>query len=66
MNGHSNLLEVAFSFGRPGEILVCKLEGTSFWEKTPGAYFVSHCFTLPEGNCNDCIRENDRSVEGKL
>ena len=36
------------------------------WEKTPGAYFVSHCFTLPEGNCNDCIRENDRSVEGKL
>ena len=51
---------------RPGEILVCKLEGTSFWEKTPGAYLVSHCFTLPEGNCNDCIRKNDRSVEGKL
>ena len=34
--------------------------------KKKGAYFVSHCFTLPQGNCNDCIRKNDRSVEGKL
>ncbi|XP_066020492.1 E3 ubiquitin-protein ligase rfwd3.L-like [Pocillopora verrucosa] len=36
---------------RPGGILVCKLEGASFWEKTPGADFVPHCLTLPEGSC---------------
>ena len=38
-----------FFFCRPGGILVCKLEGASFWEKTPGADFVPHCLTLPEG-----------------
>ena len=27
-------------FCRPGGILVCKLEGASFWEKAPGADFV--------------------------
>ncbi|PFX34109.1 E3 ubiquitin-protein ligase RFWD3-like [Stylophora pistillata] len=36
---------------RPGGILVCKLEGASFWEKTPGADFVPHCLALPEGSC---------------
>ncbi|RMX38139.1 hypothetical protein pdam_00022706 [Pocillopora damicornis] len=35
----------------PGGILVCKLEGAFFWEKTPGADFVPHCLTLPEGSC---------------
>ena len=38
-----------FFFCRPGGILVCKLEGAFFWEKTPGADFVPHCLTLPEG-----------------
>ena len=38
-----------FFFHRPGGILVCKLEGASFQEKTPGADFVPHCLTLPEG-----------------
>ena len=37
-------------FHRPGGILVCKLEGASFWEKTPGADFLPHNLTLPEGN----------------
>jgi len=36
-------------FFRPGGILVCKLEGASFWEKTPGADYLPHDFTLPEG-----------------
>ena len=40
---------IFFFFCRPGGILVCKLEGASFWEKTPGADFVPHCLTLPEG-----------------
>lgn len=35
---------------RPGGILVCKLEGASFWEKTPGADYLPHTMTLPEGN----------------
>ena len=34
---------------RPGGILVCKLEGASFWEKTPGADYLPHQLTLPEG-----------------
>ena len=38
-----------FFFCRPGGILVCKLEGASFWEKTPGADFVPHYLNLPEG-----------------
>ena len=53
LNGHFNLLGDTllpfFFFCRPGGILVCKLEGASFWEKTPGADFVPHCLTLPEG-----------------
>ncbi|XP_078366102.1 E3 ubiquitin-protein ligase rfwd3.S-like isoform X1 [Oculina patagonica] len=36
---------------RPGGILACKLEGASFWEKTPGADYLPHHFTLPEGSC---------------
>lgn len=36
---------------RPGGILVCKLEGASFWEKTPGADYLPHHLTLPEGSC---------------
>lgn len=35
---------------RPGGILVCKLEGASFWEKTTGADYLPHTMTLPEGN----------------
>ena len=38
-----------FFFHRLGGILVCKLEGASFWEKTPGADFVPHYLNLPEG-----------------
>lgn len=34
---------------RPGGILACKLEGASFWEKTPGADYLPHQLTLPEG-----------------
>lgn len=34
---------------RPGGILVCKLEGASFWEKTPGADYLPHNLALPEG-----------------
>ena len=37
---------------RPGGILVCKLEGASFWEKTPGADYLPHHLTLPEGKDN--------------
>ena len=48
------------------KFLCANLKELHSGKKTPGAYFVSHCFTLPEGNCNDCIRINDRSVEGKL
>ena len=47
--GYSFLFFPFFFFCRPGGILVCKLEGASFWEKTPGADFVPHCPTLPEG-----------------
>lgn len=36
-------------FFRPGGILVCKLEGASFWEKTPGADYLPHHLNLPEG-----------------
>ena len=36
---------------RPGGILVCKLEGASFWEKTPGADYLPHHLTRPEGTC---------------
>lgn len=36
---------------RPGGILACKLEGASFWEKTPGADYLPHQLTLPEGSC---------------
>ena len=39
-----------YYFCRPGGILVCKLEGASFWEKTPGADYLPHNLTLPEGN----------------
>ena len=28
---------------------MCKLEGASFWEKTPGADYLPHNLTLPEG-----------------
>lgn len=28
---------------------MCKLEGASFWEKTPGADYLPHHLTLPEG-----------------
>ena len=31
---------------------MCKLEGASFWEKTPGADYLPHNLTLPEGNEN--------------
>lgn len=37
---------------RPGGILVCKLEGASFWEKTTGADYLPHTMTLPEGCCS--------------
>ncbi|XP_068709134.1 E3 ubiquitin-protein ligase rfwd3.S-like [Montipora capricornis] len=37
---------------RPGGILVCKLEGASFWEKTTGADYLPHNLTLPEGCCS--------------
>lgn len=37
---------------RPGGILVCKLEGASFWEKTPGTDYLPHNLTLPEGCCS--------------
>jgi len=37
---------------RPGGILVCKLEGASFWERTPGADYLPHHLTLPEGCCS--------------
>ena len=39
---------LCFTF-RPGGILVCKLEGASFWEKTTGADYLPHTMTLPEG-----------------
>ena len=38
-----------YNFFRPGGILVCKLEGASFWEKTPAADYLPHHLTLPEG-----------------
>ena len=47
--GYAFAIFFFFFFCRPGGILVCKLEGASFWEKTPGADFVPHCLTLPEG-----------------
>lgn len=28
---------------------MCKLEGASFWEKTPGADYLPHNLALPEG-----------------
>ena len=43
---------IALVYFRPGGIIVCKLEGASFWEKTPGADYLPHQLTLPEGKDN--------------
>lgn len=42
---------------RPGGILVCKLEGASFWEKTTGADYLPHTMTLPEGTVMEKYRD---------
>ena len=45
----SDHIDLCFICFRPGGILVCKLEGASFWEKTTGADYLPHNLTLPEG-----------------